>query len=253
MQPFHVILLLTLALAVLWLVFKLRPAYFVGRGNAEWMKGNEEKAVAYFEKASREPYAKPQHQHSYAFILMKSGKAGEAERILRAGVAKTKPKSLARMQTEIHLATALWLQGERGEALEILERLHEQHKNSTIYGNLGYFKLLYGNDLEQTLEFNKEAYEFNANDTTILDNLAQNYYLLGRYEEAAEWYGKVMALQPKYAESYYYYAKTLLALGRVEEAKEQARLAADKPLAMVTSIDRAAIDALQVDIEKEAR
>ena len=253
MRTLDILLLLTLAAALLWLIFKLRPAYFVGRGNAEMLKGNEEKAAAYFAKAAREPYAKPQHKHSYAFILMKSGKAAEAERLLRAELARTKPGTLVRMQTETHLATAMWLTGQREEAVEILAKLNEKYKNSTIYGNLGYFRLLLGQNLEETLEYNKEAYAYNDSDTTILDNLAQNYYLLGRYEEAAEWYAKVMERKPKYAESYYYYARTLLTLGRIEEAKEHARLAGEKPLAMVTGLDRAAIDALQVDIEKAAR
>ena len=253
MPPSTVIFLLLLACVALWIFFKMRPGYFVGRGNAEWLKGNEEQAARYFEKAAREPYAKPQLKHSYAYYLMKSGKPEQAERLLRAELANTKPGTLVRMQTEIHIATAMWLQGERDDAIELLERLHEKHKNSVIYGNLGYFRLLRGDNLEETLEFNKEACAFNDNDITILDNLAQNYYLLGRYEEAAEWYAKVMARQPKYAESHYFYAKTLKELGRLEEAKEQARLAAEKPLAMITPLDRAAVEALQVDIEKAAR
>lgn len=235
--------ILIIAVIAFYLIYFLRPAWYTARGNAEFQQGREERALAFLKKAADHPRAKPQHKTGYAYMLMKAGKAEEAERMLR-GAAYLAKKGLVRVQLNTNLATSLWLQGEREEAVEVLERVQSEYKNTTLYGNLGYFKLLLGKDLEGALAFNLEAYSYNDSDLTILDNVAQSYYALGRYEEAAEWYEKVVAKQPKHAESYYYYAQTLQRLGRVDEAKEQARLAKERPLALVTSITKQDLDVL---------
>ncbi|HZG58261.1 tetratricopeptide repeat protein [Paenibacillus sp.] len=248
MSPIVIAVLVVLVAAVACIMYASRAAFVAARGNLEYMKGNQDKAMALLEKASRLPRVQPKHLTGYAYLLMKAGKPAEAERILNDALPKA--KGLDKMQAQVNLATAMWLQGRREEAVELLERTHAEYKNTTVYGNLGYFKLLLGNDLEEALSFNLEAYGYNDNDLTILDNVAQSYYMLGRYEEAAEWYAKVVAKQPKHAESYYFYAQTLRRLGRAREALEQARTAAAKPLALVTPLSREEPEALAVDIEK---
>jgi len=247
MTPIVAILLAIAAAAVAWAVYAARPAWYAGRGNAEFSKGNIEGALNLFERAHGLRNAKPPQSIGYAYLLMKAGDPAKAERVLEAAIPKTKP-GIVRMQAQLNLATAVWLQGRRDEAVSLLEDVHRDYKNTTVYGNLGYFKLLQG-DLEAALAFNREAYEYNADDVTILDNLAQTHYMLGRYDEAAAWYEKTVAKRPKHAETYYYYARTLMMLGKTEEALEQARLAAERPLSLVTPVAREQVDALPVDIE----
>jgi tetratricopeptide (TPR) repeat protein len=175
-------------------------------------------------------------------MLMKAGKPEQAERVLQ-DTLRAKPPHDIQMQAKSNLATAYWLLNKRGEAVRLLEDVHREYKTVTVVGNLGYLKLLAG-DPEEALAFNEEAYEYDDNDLTILDNLAQNYYMLGRWEDAAAMYAKVMDRSPKHAEPYYYYAQTLAALGRTDEAAAQAKLALDKPLALVTSITGEEIEAL---------
>lgn len=69
-------------------------------------------------------------------------------------------------------------------------------------------------DLNESLEFNLEAYAFNNDDQTILDNCALNYYMLGKMTEAEAMFEKLMSKSPKRAEPYYYYALTLNKLGK---------------------------------------
>ena len=248
MPSVQIIFLFVILVLIFVAFYALRPAWYTGRGNAELMKGNTEKALGLFEKGASFPNAKPPQQIGYAYLLMKTGDPKKAEQVLEAALAKTKP-GIPRMQGLLNLATSYWLQGRRDEAVAKLEAVHGEYKNTTVYANLGYFKLLHG-DLEEALAINKEAYEYNDGDVSILDNLAQTYYMLGRYEEAAEWYAKTVAKKPKHAESYYYYALTLQQLGKPEEALEQARAAVGKPLSLVTPCTRESVDGLAVDMEK---
>lgn len=248
MPSVQLIILLVVAVLLLAAVYAMRPAWYAGRGNAELMKGNAEKALRLFEKSANLPNAKPPQKIGYAYLLMKAGDPKKAEQVLDAALWKTKP-GIPRMQGLLNLATSYWLQGRRDEAVAKLEDVHREYKNTTVYANLGYFKLLHG-DLEEALAVNKEAYEYNDGDVSILDNLAQTYFMLGRYEEAAEWYEKTIAKKPKHAESYYYYALTLQKLGKPEEAIEQARAAVGRPLSLVSPCTREQIDGLAVDIEK---
>ncbi|MCI3922996.1 tetratricopeptide repeat protein [Paenibacillus sp. TRM 82003] len=211
-----------------------RSTIYAFCGNIAYMKGDSVKALSLLEKAHAAKSAMPQHMIGYAYLLMKTGDPARGEQILNEVLPGLR-EGEAQMQARVNLATAHWLLGRPEEAVQTLEAVHEDYKNTIVYGNLGYFRLLRG-EVEEVLAFNEEAYEYNDNDLTILDNLALNYYRLGRYEEAAEMYVKVMAKTPKHAESYYYYALTLEKLDRGEEAREQARIAADKPLALVTDV-----------------
>lgn len=212
------------------------------RANAEYVQGDLNKALAMMEKSYLSKRAKPQHNINYAFLLMKAGKPEKAEQVLQDILLSTNSEDL-RMQAKSNLATAYWLLNRQAEAVLLLEEVHRDYKTVTVVGNLGYFKLL-SEHPESVLAYNEEAYAYDDNDLTIMDNLAQNYFMLGRMDEAAKMYEKVMDKSPKFAESYYYYARTLDILGRKEEAAEQARLALDKPLALVTSITKDEIEQL---------
>jgi tetratricopeptide (TPR) repeat protein len=87
-----------------------------------------------------------------------------------------------------------------------------------------------------------EAYAYNADDLTILDNVALNYYELGQWTLAEETYQKLMLKSPKFAEPYYYYAQTLKQLGKTGEAIEQINLAATKTLSFVTPLTKEQIE-----------
>ncbi|WP_159881008.1 tetratricopeptide repeat protein [Paenibacillus puerhi] len=228
-------------------VFLNRSALYAQRGNMAYMKGDQEKALELLEKANRMKRVAPQHRIGYGYLLLKAGRPEEAEQVFQDVQRSAVPREVM-MQARINLSTAYWLQGRRSDALELMEEVMDEYKNTLAYGNLGYFKVLNG-DLEQALVLNEEAYAFNDNDMTILDNLAQNYYLLDRLEEAAEMYDKVMDKSPKHAESYYFYALTLKKLGRLEEAREQSEKALGRELAMVTPLTREDLERLAGGLE----
>ncbi|SDD32075.1 Tfp pilus assembly protein PilF [Paenibacillus sp. UNCCL117] len=230
--------------------FMNRSALYAQRGNMAYMKGDQGKALELLEKASKLKRVMPQHRIGYGFLLLKAGRPDEAEGIFRE-VQRSSPPREVMMQARINLSTAYWLQGRREEGLALMEQVLADYKNTLAYGNLGYFKLLNG-DLEQALTLNEEAYEFNDSDVTILDNLAQTYYMLGRLEEAAAMYDKVMDKSPKYAESYYFHALTLRKLGRLDEARAQSEQALSRELALVTPLAREDLERLAGELGAEA-
>jgi Flp pilus assembly protein TadD len=238
---------LVLSLALLgYGMYAGRAALYAQKGNLAFMRGNQKQALALMEKAYKTKRVQPQHAIGYAFVLMKEGQPAKAEGILKELLSSTKDGKI-RMQIKMNLATAYWLQDQQDEAVALLEELHVQFKNTILYGNLGYFKLLCG-QLEEALVLNEEAYEYNAADVTIIDNLAQTYLFHGRLEEAEALYVKLMVKSPKYAESYYYYALTLQKLDKLDTAREQIAIAQGKPASLVTVLTKAQIDELAAQL-----
>jgi tetratricopeptide (TPR) repeat protein len=225
-----------------YFVYVNRSAMYAQRGNIAYMKGNREQALIWMEKAYRSKAMLPKHQIGYGYLLMKTGDLDQAEQMFEEVLRTTKVTD-ARIQARLNIATVYWLQNKRDESLGILQEIAQEVKNTLVYGNYGYFQILHG-DLEAALAYNLEAYDYNDNDLTIMDNLAQNYYLLGRLTEADEIYTKVIAKTPKHAESYYFYAQTLQKLGRTQEAREQIAKALEKELALITPLTKADIEQL---------
>lgn len=228
-----------------------RSVILAMKANAAYSQGNQEQALALFEKIYHLKHRKSQFVLNYAYLLMKSGKAEQAETVLQE-LSHSEKNTNLQMMVKTNLATAYMLLDKKDEAVSLLEGVHDEYKTVMVVGNLGYFKILQGN-LEEALAFNEEAYEYESDDLTILDNLAQNYYLLGRYEEAVTYYEKVMEKSPKYAESYYYSALALEAIGRYEEASKYASIALEKPQALVSNITQADLEALasRLSLEQE--
>lgn len=237
---------LLIVLIVGYFVYGNRSILYAQRGNVAYMKGDEAKALELLGKAAQIRGALPQHQIGYGFLLLKASRLEEAEQVFQKVIAGTKTRE-DELKAQVNLATAYWLKGNRQEAIALLEQVYETFKTTIVYGNLGYMKILNG-DLDDALALNLAAYEYNEDDKTVLDNLAQNYYMLGRFEEAAEMYDKLMEKSPKYAESFYFHALTLKQLGRLAEAREQSVQALDKKLALIPAITREEVEQLAAEL-----
>ncbi|GFZ96444.1 hypothetical protein GCM10008018_48520 [Paenibacillus marchantiophytorum] len=231
-----------------YFTYKSRSAIYAHRGNLAYMRGDRDQALILMEKAYRTDAILPKHQIGYGFLLMKVGELGKAENIFNEVLHQTATRDMI-MQAKINLATVYWLQNKRDEAYDSLQAISQEVKNTLVYGNFGYFQILRG-ELDTALAYNLEAYAYNDSDLTIMDNLAQNYYLLDRLDEADEMYTKLMSKTPKHAESYYYYALTLQKLGRKQEAIEQINKAMEKELALITPLTKGDIDALASELRE---
>lgn len=225
-----------------------RAAYYVARGNMAFTQGDEGQALAWMEKAYQTKRATPQHLMSYAYLLNRSGQPSKAVQILEPMLKRNLPAPLL-LQISINVATSYWLLGKKEEAYAMLEKFYPDFKTTLLYGTLGYYKLLLGKDLNETLAFNLEAYEYNNDDMTIIDNLAQTYYQLGKLEEAQTCYEKVMEKRPKNADSYYYHALTLKGLGKLEEAREQIEQAKYRKFSLISPVSKKDVEQVAAELE----
>nr|WP_162463188.1 tetratricopeptide repeat protein [Paenibacillus psychroresistens] len=246
--------LLGIALVLLLIgfaAFRGRANYYAIRGTKLFSSNEFEQSLVWFKKAYESKPCPEAHQIGYGYILMRTGNAKQAEQVFKQVLRTTKNKD-NRIQAQCNLATSYWLQGRNEECLVLLEEVFEQYKNSLVYGNLGYFKLLNG-DFESALAFNQEAYAYNGDDKTIVDNLAYNYYMLGQLEQAEEMFALLIPKSPKFADPHYFYALTLEKLGKLDEAAEQIQIAQSKDIAFITPIIRAEIDqaALRLNVSSE--
>lgn len=231
------------------MVYASRSSYYTIRGSSAFMADQFEQALAWYRKAYASKPCPEKHQIGYAYLLMRTGESEQAEAVLQKLLGRSANHEI-KMQARCNLATAYWLQGKRHESVKELEGVFEQYKNTLVYGNLGYFKLMHV-DLNESLEFNLEAYAFNSDDQTILDNCALNYYMLGEMTEAEAMFEKLMSKSPKRAEPYYYYALTLKKLGKKEEAAEQIKQALGKDLSFLTTVTRIEITEAAKELSAE--
>lgn len=238
-----------IALIAVYLFYRNRAAFLAMRANMEYQRGNEGKALQLLDRVSKMKGVHPRHLNNYGYLLLKDGKLEQARQVLEISFGRSRQREDL-MLAKINLANVHWLQDNRDKALELLEEVYADFKTTTVYGNYGYLKLLGGRP-EDALALNLEAYEYNSDDKTITDNLAQNYYMLGRLEEAEELYAKVMTMSPKYLESHYYYAQTLRGLGKREEARGQIAIALEKEPALVPSVSKADVEKLAAELGAE--
>ena len=140
-------------------------------------------ALIWMEKAYRSKAFLPKHQIGYGYLLMKTGDLNKAEHMFEEVLQSTNATDI-RYASEAQCGNGVLAEEQAGRGLSsILQELAQEVKNTLVYGNYGYFQILHG-DLEAALTYNLEAYDYNDNDLTIMDNLAQNYYMLGRLNEA---------------------------------------------------------------------
>ncbi len=205
-----------------WLLVAMmvnRSLFYRMRGQAEYAKGNLDNAARQFEKAVRLKKANIEMKVNYGFILLKTGKLDEAEKVLQECVSQGRSedeKNLAKS----NLALVFWRRGRLQEAVSMLEEVIVKYKTTAIYGSLGYLLIEMG-DLEKALKFNLEAMEYNPENAIILDNLAHLYHLRGEMDRAGEMFEKLMAKDPHFPEAWYDYGRYLEDSGRGAEAAEK--------------------------------
>ncbi|HET9129460.1 MAG TPA: tetratricopeptide repeat protein [Terriglobia bacterium] len=78
---------------------------------------------------------------------------------------------------------------------------------------------------QQMLDLLKKAAEDSPNQPEVLSRYANELFQIGRVAESAEWYAKVVALQPKDTDVRSLYGAVLWKIGKKEEAKTQLQTA----------------------------
>lgn len=177
------------------------------------------------------------HSVYYAYISLKEGYIDEANKLFNLiGMGKLTTYQKAKLK-ESHALVA-WKRGELEDAIEMLEYVHSHCPSTTTYGSLGYMYIHSGN-LEKSLEYNLEGYDYNNENAIIVDNLAFTYLKLKDYENAEKYYKELFKLEPTFPEGYYEYGKYLIEVkGLKEEGIEFVKKALDCRYSFLSTITR---------------
>ena len=184
----------------------------------------------------------------YAFYLMKNGDFKSARKIFDELIFPcekdmAKAKKEIKVQVKQNYALLLWKEGNLPEAIKITEEIIKDYKNTVVYGNLGYFYILDGQN-EKALEFNLEAYDFASDDAVICDNLAYSYYLNENYDKAEEIYAELQSRKnpPAFPEVYYNFGLVSLKKGDKEKAKELFEKALLQKFSNLSDLDKDTVE-----------
>ena len=117
------------------------------------------------------------------------------------------------------------------EALAVMERAEKKLPDSPgILGNLAWLYLETGSDLDIALDFARRAYERRPDDPAIADTLAWAYYRKGAFSQAAGLLAPVEANDPENGVVLYHHGMALYGLGKLFEAVEKLKKAAETSL-----------------------
>ncbi len=238
------------ALLILYGIYAVLPTYYEMNGNKAFAAGDYDGSKRWFKKAVDTNRAKIRTKVSYSAILLRTGDNDEAETILN-GIIRTKgvkpdDKNHAKQQR----CMVYYRQGRMDEAVEEANELFENgYKNTAMYGMIGYFKLLRGDDLDETTAFCEEALAYNDDDRDIMDNLSICYYKKGDYKKAKELSDKIIEANPAFIEGYYHGAQISAKLGEKKKALEYLDKISECTRSYMTTVTEDEITALRNDIK----
>lgn len=239
---------LAVVIMIAYFIYKRLPEIYILMAKFNYLKDNE-KMFALLEKAYKTGRMKPDHKIYYGYMCMREGKYNDAERLYNAALALQKDEGvIARAKTNV--ALLLWKKGNIDEAVAMMDEVYQSYKSTVVYGNYGYL-LLEKKDLKKALEVNLAGYEYDSSSDIICDNLAQNYYMMGEYEQSRKYAEEVIDRNPQFPMPYYNYAKTLIALGEKDKAAQMLKKALTYPFSGVAAITKEEVEGLLLSLEKE--
>ena len=243
--------MITIIIAAVLLIYLIakRAELVAAWGRVRFQRGDTDKALKMFERADKLGTLKADNLMFYGYILLRTGHLAEARTVLtRASMSAAKPALKKRIKTM--LALVEWKEGNINQAIEDLEEIIEDFKSTAVYQDLGLLYVLSGNR-ERALEFNLEAYDYNADDMVIADNLAEAYVLCGEDEKAAEIYEALLEKKPHFPEAYYGYGRLLIKRGERPRGIELIRESLDKRFSYLSVMSKAEVEEMLSELENE--
>ncbi len=245
---------IALTLAVLCLgIYKYMPVFLQFKSRKYSFDGDYKTARDILKKASDRPNATDDVKMEYSYILMRTGQFEEAEQIINNILSKPVDKSL-RGRAILQRCLCYYKQNNLSEALEDAYALYNDgFRSMTLYGLLGYFKVLDNPRAQETFDFCLEAYEYASDDRDICDNLLICYYNRGEYQKAKEISDSVLENNPKFVEAWYHAAQIDVKLGDYKSAKEKLDKIEDCNRSYMTTISIEEVNSLMEEVTNNLR
>ncbi len=230
------VVLILVVLVIIYMVYAYWPSFYAYKGNMAFSKKDLEKARYWYEKAYNCKNANLTIKNFYAIVLLRSGEPQKAEEVLNLILMNKAVKPQKRNEAKQTRCMAIYKQGRLDEAMEECEELFETYKNTIMYGMLGLFKILKGEDPHKILDFCLEAYDYNSDDRDILDNLFIAYYNLGEYDKAREISDTLTERETTFVEGFYHRALLEEKCGNIDLARKMAEEIDDCARSYMTTV-----------------
>ena len=230
------------------------------RGNGIYNKGDRKKGLELMEKAYNTGKLKGTMAVYYSYCLIRENMNDKAVEVLDKYIAEGKGTKADICRAKHNKAIVLWKEGRLDEAFDIMKEAHAELPATDTYGTLG---LLYLDKAkadpsmaEEAESFLKEAYDYNADDRSIADNMGTWYLERGSLDEAAEVYATLLKTPQPSPTPYYRYALVLEKKGDYEDAEDMLNKALRCSFTGVTVIKRedvtSALERVENEYEREA-
>ncbi len=241
--PSYALGFMILVCMALLVAFKSQIYTIIGR--RKYFKNHDE-GFKWLQKAYDTGKMKAQQSLVYAYLLIRDGHIGKAERLITSIIRQKKDQLTKQnlLAADLNMAIILWKKNDLPGAIEKMEYVYSTGYRSTVhYGTLGVFYIL-KDDLDRALEFCLEAYEYNRSDASIADNLGLVYFKRGDIEKAEQIYAELFELSsPEFIEAYYNYGQVLEAKGDYEGAVDYYQRALGCPEKYLSTVKLAQVEA----------
>ena len=231
--------------AVIYFVYKLiksRGTILFNKAAKLINNGNYDDGLKLLEKAV-DAGIPPIHRVRAAFAELKFGDVDKVP--VKLNMIFMDPSVKADIKNEARCVMAVYyiIKRQFQDAVELMEKVHENFQCTRFYQTYGYLALLTGDD-EFIKRANEEAYEYNKDDAVICDNYGL-YLIRGkRFDEAEELYKNALEKERNFPEIYYNYATVLIEKGDTHTAKEMLEKALEKPFFNNTTVKKQAVEGL---------
>jgi tetratricopeptide (TPR) repeat protein len=207
---------------LLLFIYAKRSSIFLFMANMAFTSGGRTKALTWLGRAYKAGSLPVSIRITYGYQLLKEDRLKDAQAVFDEVQSSLGSKGGKKdlYLTQTYVALLRWQQGNRVDAIEILQNLLEKdYKTANLYGLLGYF-LLETSNASRALQVNMQAKDFDSQDPAILDNLGANYLKIGKIDLARNTLETLIETEPSFPEAWYHWGQTQEALGQRDLARE---------------------------------
>ena len=240
--------ILGLILAIIYLSVVMRADILMMRGSKAVKKGKIEEGCSLYEKAVKTRGLNTDYLIYAPYAFLRYGYIDKAKESIEIAERK---KGLTLSQRKTLLTTKglyLWKKGEGDKAEKAFYDVHGLGVDSQTYSHIGFI-LLENKKYDDAYEFNKEAMEYNDEDTSIMDNMAMSHYYKEEINDALDLYEKIMEKGTRFPVIYYNYALCLIASGDKEKAKEQLKKALEFKFSHIAAVSKEDVEKKLSELE----
>lgn len=169
-------------------------------------KVNEAHAI-YEELLAKGKLKQARYLLAYSVLLIKKYEFRKAKEIILMAEKCNELSDEQKKQIYIYYAICLFKLGEKGRAIQLLEKEHRNRTSGLLQQTLGYF-YIENNAFEDALAYITESLEYDDEDSIVLDNMGQYYYRKPEpnKEKALYYFKKAIQIKPNQIDTLYFLA-----------------------------------------------